>query len=447
MANIGNFGTSLILVAPSPATTGDTLEVLPGEGADFIYPPFYATVHPSAELPTKSNSEVVLVWARSTDTLSIDRAQKGTTAKNIAAGWRISNAVYAEDLTNQSYVTNETPSGAINGVNTEFTLASQIVTFSLEVYKNGIHLSGNGDDYYEGPDSFTMVTPPATGTILSVNYRVGSSSEYSVGTNSFISGEVPSGTVNGTNLIFTIARGYIANTTEVYINGLKQQRSVDYTETNSGTGTITMVAAPRTGDVITVDYQYNLNPSGNSDTVDGYHGDDLMPVGSVIDYASETLPSSNWLLCYGQAISRSAYSVLFNRLGTTYGVGDGSTTFNLPDCRGRVSAGQDDMGGTSANRLTGVSGGIDGDALGGVGGLETHTLTVAQMPSHDHELYANVGNVADGQPNLDDFPGSGGPISAVNVRVGNRPTTTAGSGAAHNNVQPTIIFNKIIKAL
>jgi len=69
------------------------------------------------------------------------------------------------------------------------------------------------------------------------------------------------------------------------------------------------------------------------------------------------------------------------------------------------------------------------------------------MPSHDHELYANVGNVADGQPKLDDFPGSGGPISAVNVRVGNRPTTTAGSGAAHNNVQPTIVFNKIIKAL
>jgi microcystin-dependent protein len=61
--------------------------------------------------------------------------------------------------------------------------------------------------------------------------------------------------------------------------------------------------------------------------------------------------------------------------------GDGSTTCNIPDCRGRVIAGKDDMGGTSANRLTNQSGGLNGDTLGAMGGSETHTLTEAQLPT------------------------------------------------------------------
>jgi hypothetical protein len=77
-----------------------------------------------------------------------------------------------------------------------------------------------------------------------------------------------------------------------------------------------------------------------------------VPAGSVMPYAGSTAPSG-WLLSYGQAISRSTYATLFAAIGTTYGVGDGATTFNVPDLRGRLVAGQDDMGGTSANRLTG----------------------------------------------------------------------------------------------
>ncbi|HYC65290.1 MAG TPA: tail fiber protein, partial [Reyranellaceae bacterium] len=67
-----------------------------------------------------------------------------------------------------------------------------------------------------------------------------------------------------------------------------------------------------------------------------------------------------------------------------FGCGDGSTTFNIPDLRGRTTAGRDDMGGSSANRLTGQTGGIDGDVLGHIGGTETHTLSTAQMPAHTH---------------------------------------------------------------
>lgn len=106
-------------------------------------------------------------------------------------------------------------------------------------------------------------------------------------------------------------------------------------------------------------------------------------IGEVISFAGTTAPA-RWLFCYGQAISRTTYAALFAVLSTTYGAGDGSTTFNLPDCRGRADVGKDNMGGTSANRLTNLAGGLDGDILGAVGGLESHTLTLAQMASHSH---------------------------------------------------------------
>lgn len=74
------------------------------------------------------------------------------------------------------------------------------------------------------------------------------------------------------------------------------------------------------------------------------------PAGVVLPFAGTAEPSG-WLFCYGQAVSRETYAALFAAIGSTYGAGDGSTTFNLPDCRERVLAGKGDMGGTSANRL------------------------------------------------------------------------------------------------
>lgn len=158
-----------------------------------------------------------------------------------------------------------------------------------------------------------------------------------------------------------------------------------------------------------------------------------MPSGAVMPYAGASEPSG-WLLCFGQAVSRTTYAALFAVVGTTYGAGDGSTTFNLPDLRGRVVAGQDDMGGTSANRLTNQSGGVDGDVLGAAGGAETHTLTTAQMPAHTH----TTGLTASGNGGWS-ISGNPGNYSSSSG------TGSTGGGGAHNNVQPTFILNYIIK--
>src|SRR5688572_13618888 len=93
----------------------------------------------------------------------------------------------------------------------------------------------------------------------------------------------------------------------------------------------------------------------------------LLPVGTVFPYAGGSAPDG-YLLCDGSAVSRTTYAALFTAIGGNYGAGDGSTTFNLPDLRGRVVAGKDDMGGSSANRLTDANDGLNGDTLGDTGG-------------------------------------------------------------------------------
>jgi microcystin-dependent protein len=146
---------------------------------------------------------------------------------------------------------------------------------------------------------------------------------------------------------------------------------------------------------------------------------------------------------------------LFAVLGTTYGPGDGSTTFNLPDFRGRVLAGADNMGGTAANRLTAASGWFIGATLGNFAGLETHTLTTPQIPSHNHGITdPGHGHLFDRPAFMADFDrGTGSSIWSLDTLQTAATTQGAtgitinntGGGSAHNNVQPSIIVNYILR--
>ncbi len=92
----------------------------------------------------------------------------------------------------------------------------------------------------------------------------------------------------------------------------------------------------------------------------------LVPIGSILAYSGASAPTG-WVLCDGAAISRTTYATLFAAIGTSFGTGDGSTTFNVPDLRGRVLVGKDDMGGTAASRVTSGSEGLAAENLAATG--------------------------------------------------------------------------------
>ncbi|MFT4036371.1 MAG: tail fiber protein [Patulibacter sp.] len=164
----------------------------------------------------------------------------------------------------------------------------------------------------------------------------------------------------------------------------------------------------------------------------GWDGQDWqrfgVPAGTTVAMPSAiaSIPAG-WVLCGGQAVSRTGvYVDLFARIGTTFGTGDGSTTFVLPDLRGRTPVGDD----YAAGRVT------SNNVIGYSGGAETHTLTTAQMPSHTHTIPGgSTMTFAEG--------GSGEPQGLL---LNTTSTTTAtGGGAAHNNMPPYQIVQWIVK--
>jgi microcystin-dependent protein len=107
----------------------------------------------------------------------------------------------------------------------------------------------------------------------------------------------------------------------------------------------------------------------------------LPPVGAITPYAGTADPSADWLICDGRAISRTTYATLFALVGVTYGPGNGTTTFNIPDLRGRFPLGNDEMGTMGgAGRIANGQGNV----IAGSGGEEAHLLTSNEMPSHTH---------------------------------------------------------------
>jgi microcystin-dependent protein len=125
----------------------------------------------------------------------------------------------------------------------------------------------------------------------------------------------------------------------------------------------------------------------------------LLPPGlGPIPWAGATAPAG-WLLCYGQNVSRTTYALLFAAISTQYGVGDGSTTFGVPDMRGRVSVGKGDMGGVDGGRFSVIT-------LGGTLGAETLVIASGNLPPHTHAV-----NITSGTESADHY-------HALNVNSG-----------------------------
>jgi microcystin-dependent protein len=159
----------------------------------------------------------------------------------------------------------------------------------------------------------------------------------------------------------------------------------------------------------------------------------LVPIGSIVLYGSDTPPDDAWLVCDGHAEYRSEYAELFAVIGTHYGVGDGSTTFNVPDLRGRVPVG--DGAGLSP---------LSTRVLGQTFGEEQHTLTITEIPAHTHTLNASGFQIYELRSN-----GSGGNGLAAGsfpILSGQVNTGSTGGGAAHNIMQPSLVVAYYIYA-
>ncbi|MDE2377292.1 MAG: tail fiber protein [Bradyrhizobium sp.] len=212
----------------------------------------------------------------------------------------------------------------------------------------------------------------------------------------------------------------------------------------------------------------------NSDAAFYLYGvgtDPGIPLGSSIDYWGTSAPTSAFALAYGQAISRTTYAPLFSLFGTTYGNGDGSTTFNLPDLRGRVVAGKDDMGGSAASRLTSAYFGTSAATLGAVGGSQNHALTLSELPTGitsanasqaiSITLQGKFPYVASNEGIASvPVPSTGGSyavynsggtswFAATSLSSNNSisVTSTNTSGNAHSIISPTIVANKLIRII
>jgi len=155
--------------------------------------------------------------------------------------------------------------------------------------------------------------------------------------------------------------------------------------------------------------------------------------GVILPFAGSAAPA-DWLLCNGQAVSRTTYDVLYNIIGVKYGIGDGTTTFNIPNLKGKVPVGVDS---TIA----------DFNDRGKTGGSKEHTLSMAEMPSHDHPVNENILN--DNSPLLasNNAIAREGAIANTNSgwnKQGNLGTSSRGSDAPHENMPPYVAVNYII---
>lgn len=151
-------------------------------------------------------------------------------------------------------------------------------------------------------------------------------------------------------------------------------------------------------------------------------GNNFAPTGAVYPFAGSTAPTGH-LMADGTAVSRATYADLFTVIGVVYGAGNGTTTFNVPNLKGKIPVGLD-------------SAQVEFDAMAETGGAKTHTLLTAEMPAHTHTQQGQNTTATSGS----------GVYHESSTSVGyNTAGASTGGGGSHNNLQPYITLNYIIK--
>lgn len=194
----------------------------------------------------------------------------------------------------------------------------------------------------------------------------------------------------------------------------------------------------------------NLLVNGEVNAVNNEHGtvvrvlEAVNPPGTILSYAGTT-PPKGYLLCDGAVVSRVTYSALFAVIGVTFGSGNSSDTFHLPDLQGRVIVGAGQGVGLSRRNIAEKA------------GEESHTLSVGEMPAHTHTQNPHTHVPANGDGNkafMIDEPvsygwGAGAQAGGFQRWGSTAPTTATnqntGGGEAHNNMPPFLVINHIIK--
>ena len=237
--------------------------------------------------------------------------------------------------------------------------------------------------------------------------------------------------INPANYVSSISSGTGVTVTGTPAPGATLTVAIDQSVATSATPSFSSLTLTQTTGTapLTVSSTTQVN-NLNAQYLNGQLGSWYAPPGMLVPYAGSTAPSG-WLLCYGQTELIASYPNLHAAIGTTYG-GNGTTTFGIPDLRGRVALAIDNMGGTDANRVSMTN------ALGTAGGEETHQITANELPTHTHANTLNNAGVATSNHTHTEgtLQAAAGAVNndagslwynSQNPRVGGRGPTTSGA--------------------
>lgn len=426
MGNLKDYATSTVLTAPSPADSGTSLVVQSGHGARFPAAPFYVTVHPPNEFPTLDNAEKLLVSSKSTDTFTISRGEADTDAKSIEAGWRISNSVFLRDLSRVKPFVNVTittaaATAAKVGTTAGGSYSPQVGDILLLNFSNSntansatLNVDGSGaTNIQTGGVNTSNVSLSGTKVLIwydGTYYQLFGSQRVSDSNTSYTeisTAEIDAGTASTTRSISGRRAQYIVNKAQ---DG--RDPSVD------GAKLDTIESGADVTDATNVDA---AGATMNSDTTlagNGYFLDE----DNMASNSGTKVPSQQSVKAYVDAAIAAVQSALYP-IGSIYMSVNSTNPGTL-------------FGGTWTAWGTGrVPVGVDTsqtefNTVEKTGGEKKHTLTVAEMPSHDHNLEYGMNTLGAG--NRVTVAASDGPYSSA------APITNTGGGGAHNNLQPYI---------